>query len=109
MKKLTLLSVIAVSAAIIATSPAFAGNTHDPGVNWRQGKQSKRIKHGMKSGSLTYKEAAGLGMQQAHIRRTERRFKADGHLTPGERGRLHHKLNKSNKQIYKQKHDGQSR
>lgn len=109
MKKSALLSIIAISASIIATSPAFAGNTHDPGVNWRQHKQGKRIKQGMHSGALTYKEAVGLGVQQAHIRRTERRFKSDGHLTVGERARLHHKLNKSSRQIYKQKHDGQRR
>jgi hypothetical protein len=81
----------------------------DPFVNGRQAVQQGRIAEGVKSGELTRPEAARLYHQQQVIRREERVYKAEGKLTPAERKDLHQDLNKTSSDIYKQKHDAQSR
>jgi polyhydroxyalkanoate synthesis regulator phasin len=81
----------------------------DPGVNARQVRQQERIGQGIKSGELTGKEAVRLEREERAVRVEERAYKADGKLTPAERKDLHQDLNKVSSDIYKQKHDGQTR
>jgi hypothetical protein len=81
----------------------------DPVVNSRQAVQRARIGEGAKSGELTRPEAARLRQEQRAIRREERAYKADGQLTPAERKDLNQDLNKASADIYKQKHDSQTR
>lgn len=73
----------------------------------RQGRQSARIRQGVKSGELTKKEAAGLRMQQGHVRRMERRAEADGTVTAAEKQKIENAQDKASKDIYEQKHDDQ--
>ena len=80
-----------------------------PVVDNRQTRQQRRIRHGVKSGSLTRREAAKLEAGQARTRRIERRAKADGTVTAQERARLQHRENKTSRKIYRQKHDNQKR
>ena len=80
-----------------------------PSVDNRQHRQQKRIKQGVKSGSLTKREAVKLEAGQAKTRRIERRAKADGTVTAAERARLQHRENKTSRKIYRQKHDNQNR
>ena len=80
-----------------------------PVVDNRQHRQQKRIRQGVKSGSLTKREAAKLEAGQARTRRIERRAKADGTVTAKERYRLQHRENKTSRRIYRQKHDNQNR
>jgi hypothetical protein len=78
-----------------------------PLANARQGTERARIHQGRKSGELTNKEAAGLNSQQRHIRRTERRVKADGTVTAKEKQKVNRKQNRASRNIRRQKHDAQ--
>ncbi len=102
------IKIMVVFMTLFFVAPAFAG-TGDPGVNKRQHRQQKRIAQGVRSGELTGREAVRLEREQARIARKEARFKSDGELTRRERAILHRDLNRSNRHIYGQKHDDQSR
>ena len=88
---------------------ANAAGIRDRGVNARQRNQQGRIAEGVRSGELTKSEAKGLEKEERGIRQEERQFKSDGKLTPAERKDLNQDLNKLSRDIYNQKHDGQTR
>jgi hypothetical protein len=98
-----LVAGLAVGSLIGAASSAQAG------INGRQHRQQARIAQGVRSGELTGREAARLERQERQIRREERLFRADGHLSPAERADLDRDLNRTSRNIYRQKHDGQTR
>jgi hypothetical protein len=102
-----LIPSLAIASSILIGNVALAG-THDPGVNSRQVHQRQRIVQGVKSGELTWHEAAKLANGQRHVNQLERRYKADGTLTTQERNRLQGAQNVQSHRIYNQKHDGQS-
>ncbi|MBV9217723.1 MAG: hypothetical protein JO053_16270 [Acidobacteria bacterium] len=91
------------------TASAQSGNRgHRGNINRRQENQQDRIAQGIKSGSLTAREAARLEHQETMIDRQEARFRQSGDgLSPKERAKLEKELNRESKNIYKQKHDGQ--
>ncbi len=99
------LLAIAASAVVVVlgTSPSFAQNTQ--GVDWRQNNQSHRIFHGVKNGSLTYRETGHLIRGHARIHRAETQAKSDGVVSPKERVRLHKSLNRQSRKIYRGKHN----
>ena len=98
--------VIALSAATLTLgSNIAAAGSNTPGVDWRENNQGHRIYNGIANGSLTYREAGQLIRGQARVRRMERRFKADGVVTRGERLRLHRALNHQNRRIWRKKHN----
>lgn len=80
-----------------------------PKVKKRQVNQKKRIKNGVKSGSLTKKEAAKLRKQQRNIKATKRAAKADGKVTRKERKQIQRKQNRASKNIYRKKHNKRNR
>jgi hypothetical protein len=85
-------------------APALAQSVDD-----RLSNQAGRISEGIRDGSLTAGEATRLQRQQARISREERRFRADGHLNPWERGKLHRDLNRASHNIWRERHDRQRR
>lgn len=97
-------SKIALSlAALCSVAAAIPAEAR---INQRQDRQEQRIKQGVKSGTLTKRETAGLAKQQASIARYEARSRADGPgLTRAERLRLEQKQDRASKSIYRQKHD----
>lgn len=95
---------------IIILSLAFAGfaltasaQTVTPKINKTQKVQQVRIAHGVANGTLTKREVKLLKVQQGHIRRVERRAKADGVVTPRERAVINRKQSKASRQIKQQK------
>ena len=78
-------------------------------IDQRQNVQRDRIRNGVASGELTRLEVADARQDQRKIRRTERRVKADGVVTPNERARVHHKQNKASRELRRNKHDAQDR
>lgn len=80
-----------------------------PSVDRREHRQQTRINRGVKSGSLTKREAARLQTQQTRTRRLEAKAKSDGKVTVKERARLQSRENKTSRRIYRQKHDAQKR
>jgi hypothetical protein len=80
------------------------------GVNERQENQRDRIRQGVQSGELTGVEAARLRREQAQIKLNEARARqSGGEFTHRERARIQRQLNRSNRHIYRQKHDRQDR
>lgn len=100
---------IVVLLSCIAFGMVLSVNAQTPGVNQRQENQRERIQHGVASGELTRRETAHAVQDQRHIRRAERRAKADGEVTGGERARLHHKQNKASRELRRNTHDAQAR
>lgn len=103
-------SPLFLAAAAIAALPviAAAGN-RDPGVNARQHSQHDRIAQSVHSGSLTRAEAKGLRDERRTIRQEERQYKSDGVLTREERRDLRQDLNVASRDIYREKHDAETR
>lgn len=101
-KQLKMLIVITLGLMI-----SLAGFAQDrtPRTNGRQVAQRARIHEGRVDGEVTNREAAALNVEQRHIRRAERRAKADGTVTPNERHRLERKQNRASRHIRRAKHN----
>lgn len=102
MKKIVLVIFLAAVAVVTNT---YAQET--PKVDERQQNQHSRIREGVHSGELNRREARRLRHEQRHIRKAERRAKADGTVTRAERERLERKQNRASRDIRRQKHDAQ--
>ena len=106
MKKSTLLAGIGLALSIAMAGTASAGT---PRYDARQHNQRERIVNGVGSGELTMRETRRLAAGQVHLNRVERRAKADGVVTAGERARMQREENQQSRRIYRQKHDAQDR
>jgi hypothetical protein len=79
-------------------------------INGRQARQQQRILRGVEDGQLTNREAQRLEGQEQRIDRQEDRFReTGGGLSPQERARLERELDRSSRDIYRQRHDDQRR
>ncbi|SFN71411.1 hypothetical protein SAMN05660284_02110 [Formivibrio citricus] len=67
--------------------------------------QQQRINAGVKNGSLTHREAAGLEARQARINRMERQAGKDGRINAAEQRRIQKAENQQNRRIYRKKHN----
>ncbi len=100
-------SILLTATIVLSLGIVSLANT--PGINRRERHQQKRIFRGLRSGELTARETLRLERQQISIRRYERKAKSDGNLSWRERQRLDNRLDRANRSIYRQKHDGQDR
>ena len=105
----TALVVAALALSFAASTTVNASNQRTPRVNRREGRQTVRIRRGVRNGSLTRHETRRLVRQQARIHRHEARIKADGTVTARERASLTRQQNRASRNIYRQKHDSQRR
>ena len=105
----TALVVAALALSFAASATVTAAGQLTPRVNRREGRQTIRIRHGVRNGSLTRRETGRLARQQARIHRHEARIKADGQVTARERASLTRQQNRASRNIYRQKHDSQRR
>lgn len=101
-----------LTAAVLVTgvSATAFGDETEPRVNRRQERQQKRIANGVKSGQLTAGETANLEKKEANLNkeiRTDRKANG-GNLTNNEKKQINQQQNKLSKQIYKEKHDGET-
>ncbi len=98
-------------AAVLTLAAASVASAHTgtPRVDQRQANQHARIAQGVRSGELTRGEAARLRAGQAHVRRVERRAKADGQVTLRERARLDRAQDVQSRRIARLKHNGRTR
>lgn len=97
------MKLILLTIGLIFTFSLAASAQATPGVDQREKNQKKRIVDGVKDGELGFKETAKLLKQQAEIRKFERKAKADGTVTLGERFRLHRELNQAGRNIRRKK------
>jgi hypothetical protein len=91
-------------AALAFTSIAEA-QTRTPVINQRQRNQEHRIRQGVRSGELTKNEARHLRADERHIRNDKRMAKANGHVSRAERRHLRRDENRTNRAIYRAKHN----
>jgi hypothetical protein len=77
-------------------------------IDTRRVSQQQRIAQGVHSGSLRPWETARLEREEGAINReiARDRFYNGGSLTPGERCRINHQLDRISGQIYRYKHNG---
>ena len=97
--------MILIPVFTLAAAVAFA-QERTPRVNTREAVQQTRIAQGHQSGELTRGETHALRTEQRHIRRSERRAKADGDVTVAERRRLDRKQDRANRHIRRAKNNG---
>jgi hypothetical protein len=86
-------------------SIGLRAQTSTPRSDVRQGAQRARIHEGRVDGEVTRREGHRLNREQRHIRRAERRVKADGEVTAREKARLDHKQNRANRHIRRANHN----
>ena len=106
-----------VFAAIIFVAgfsiESFAQRIYQPkkrSIDSRQYRQQTRINRGINSGRLTRSETYRLQRRQANIHRVESRYRrSGGRFTYAERRNVQRRLNRTNRAIYRQKHDRQNR
>ena len=98
-------NLLVMFGLVIAFSAATSAQSNTNGIDAREKNQKQRIVNGVKSGDLGFKETAKLLNQQAEIRKFERKAKADGTVTLGERVRLHRELNQAGRNINRKKND----
>jgi hypothetical protein len=84
---------------------------HAVTINQRREHQQHRIAQGVRSGQLTMRETRHLERREASIGRQERQMRAAdrGHLTRVDRVRLNHRLNRTSRAIYRDKHNARAR
>ena len=107
-----LLCAAALAFPVVSEARAMSRpNCHQPKpINARQGRQTARIKQGVRSGELTRRETQRLAAEQASIRTQEAFYRrSGGEFTARERARIQRELQQSNRHIYRQKHDAQDR
>src|SRR5215813_13339890 len=97
--------IFAIGFSIVANAQGYRRNHN---INAREARQQRRIDQGIVSGELTNNEIRRLEREQERIERTEDRYReSGGGLSPRERLRLERDLNRSSRDIYRQKHDKQ--
>lgn len=76
----------------------------------RMENQQKRIKEGVKEGSLTKREAVKLEAKEAALASEARKDRKDGGgMTAKEKAKINARQNKLSTEIYKEKHDAQTK
>lgn len=105
--KRTMMMLLAAGMITLTAGAAFA-HPATPRIDRRQARQHARIHQGRMQGDLTRAEAKRLRAGQRHVRRMERRAKADGRLTARERARIHRALHRQSRAIHRLRHNGRS-
>jgi hypothetical protein len=103
MKKLFLIGVVVSLSATMALAQDRTIRADE-----RQMAQRTRIHQGRESGDITRREAVSLREDQRHIRRSERRAKADGDVSRYERRRLERKQDRASRRIHHARNNPQS-
>jgi hypothetical protein len=110
MKKIGIIISVFALAVLFGTATLASAQENGRNVNQRLHRQHRRIRSGIRSGSLTRSEAHRLERRDRGIRRSERRDRrSGGGISTRERRHLDRRLNRTNRAIYRQKHDRQRR
>jgi hypothetical protein len=100
--------MLALLVGFFSAGLAFT-QTATPRIERRQAEQQARINQGVRSGELTPEEARGLRAEQRLVRITKRAMRADGVVTPRERRVLNRQLNRTSRDISREKDDSEKR
>jgi len=107
--KTTLKSILLCATTAALMLPAMAQTSQS--INERKENQQDRIANGVQSGELTAKETQHIEKKEADLNQEERDMRKldNGHLTVADKATLNQQQNQLSKDIYKQKHDAQTR
>ena len=100
MKKMILLTIMAMTFGLLVTNNARAGVIEE-----RMQKQRWRIKQGVRSGELVRFEVKILKQEQRRIKTAKRFAKSDGRFTRKERRRILKMQDHASRHIYRLKHN----
>ena len=100
MKKMILLTIMAITFGFLVTNNARAGVIDD-----RMQKQRWRIKQGIKSGELVRFEVKILKKEQRRIKMAKRYARSDGKITRKERRRIMRMQDHASRHIFRLKHN----
>ena len=111
---------VAIAAVTMLALPAFAGGNghkkasanrkkHTRRAVERKNIQGKRIRSGVKDGSLTQREAHGLVSKEQRIGHAAKKAASDGDVTAREKMQLGHMQNKLSRHIFTERHDKQGK
>ncbi len=112
MKNRFLILWVAVFCAcwMVAGSADLSYGQRHGSIRERIEQQQERIEQGIRSGSLTRREAAKVQKELDEVRRARARMHDDdGRISHKERERLNHRLDKVERMISREKHDSQRR
>lgn len=98
-----------LSMLIVAGLASGIANAEDRPGSWRQNNQQQRIQQGWRTGDLNGNEVRRLQGEQREIRQERRQYAADGHIDRAERADLRRDLNRADRHIYNERHDGNRR
>lgn len=104
-----MLLALAASGAAIAMLPSAASAAPWQSINQRQANLYNRIDQGVRSGSLTRREANRLHVRFNNIARLERQYRRTGGLSWNERRDLDRRFDALSRSVRTQKHDWQAR
>lgn len=102
LKNTTLFPILLIAAFTVPAAEAR------PRAEKRQKNQVSRIKEGRQSGQLNTRESRRLGEAAKGNRDAAREARSDGEVTAEEKADLENRQDALSKQVYKQKHDGQT-
>lgn len=100
---------LGIMVVLMAMAVGAVAQDQTPRVDQRQDNQRARIRQGWANGDLTRREAARLMAAQRMIRRGECFARSDGRVTAAERVHLRRLQARASREIYRQRHDRQSR
>jgi len=101
---------LAVAAHADENSPVDPGHPRVTEVQGRQQNQQDRIANGIKSGSLTPREATHLEKREGRIEKQKEADMAahNGHLTKPEQRQLNREENRTSRKIFAKKHNART-
>jgi hypothetical protein len=102
-QRLAVAGLVAGSLAL-GSLPALA-QAGSPWIDQRGANQQNRINQGVNSGQLTPAEYNHVENRENRINTAENQMKADGHYTHAERLRTRRMLRRSNRMVYRDKHN----
>jgi hypothetical protein len=105
MSKFRTIPYAVLAAGLLAAGGASAQSMSS--IDAREAAQQERIERGIRDGSLTRSEARQLERGEQRIERYEQRARADGVVTPQERQRLDHMLDREGRAIHRDTHNDQ--
>jgi hypothetical protein len=105
----TLIGIAMTASAAFAQTPTTPP-ADKPTINQRLENQHDRIVNGTKDDQLTKRERTTLRADDAAIRAQERVYRQanDGHLTKAERHQLTRELNRTSRQIHRDRHNNRT-
>jgi hypothetical protein len=101
---------VTVAAAALAGFLVLPSSAEAGRIKKRAENQQDRIAQGVKSGELTPRETARLERKEAGLNHEVKDMREDngGKLTNKEKLRVNRQQNRLSRDIYRQKHDGQT-